>query len=95
VPVYEFSCEACGPFETLRPSEEAGEPMRCPTCGSSARRVYSAPGLTRTPAAVAAAHFRNERSVHEPEVVRRSAPEEPSPAPKPRHGHGRPWQIGH
>lgn len=95
VPVYEFSCETCGAFEALRTIEEASEPMLCPTCGSSARRLYSAPGVTRTSATVAQAHARNERSAHEPEVVQRPPPEAPAPAPSPRRGHGRPWQLGH
>lgn len=95
MPVYEFVCENCGPFEVLRPLEEAGEPSRCPVCGALASRVFSAPLLTRTPASVAAAHARNERSAHEPEIVKRPRSETPPAPARPPRGHGRPWQIGH
>ena len=71
MPIYEFLCEDCGPFEERRPFEEAGNPAVCPGCESAARRVYSMPNLKAMPAALSNAMNRAEKSAHEPEIVRR------------------------
>ncbi len=71
MPIYEFLCEDCGPFEERRPFEEVGNPTVCPECGTAARRVYSMPNLKTMPAALSNAMNRAEKSAHEPEVVRR------------------------
>ena len=94
MPVYDFFCRDCGPFEQHRSFAEAGEPMACPSCGRETRRVYSVPNIRRMPAALSGAMDRAEKSAHEPEVVRR-------PAGGRRdwqghhHSHGRPWTLGH
>jgi hypothetical protein len=61
------------------------------------KRLYSAPGLFKTPPALAKALARSEKSAYEPEVVRREPPkreEEPRPVTY-RQTRGRPWQVGH
>jgi putative FmdB family regulatory protein len=97
MPLYEFCCEHCGPFECWRSFNEGGGPMICPKCQAVARRVYTTPGLVKTPAALARAMYRAEKSAQEPEVVRRERPvsEEEKPAQVVYQSHGRPWQIGH
>jgi putative FmdB family regulatory protein len=97
MPVYEFFCETCGPFESRRSFEEASNPMRCPTCEGLVRRVYSMPGLVKTPPALASARYRAEKSAYEPEVVTRQPPggEASSGPTTVSQGHGRPWQLGH
>lgn len=95
MPVYEFVCETCGTFEEHRPLDEATQPLSCPACGRPATRVYSAPAVRRLSRASAEAHERNERSVHDPKVVKRPRPDPPAGPSKPGHGHGRPWQLGH
>jgi putative FmdB family regulatory protein len=93
VPVYAFTCEACGPFEVWRPVADASGAFACPTCGTLAGRRFTPPGVTRTPAALGVARDREDRSAHEPELVRgpsgRSLPWEH------RHPHGPPWTVGH
>jgi putative FmdB family regulatory protein len=97
MPRYEFLCEHCGSFEYWRPFEEASASMICPQCQAVVRRVYTAPGLVKTPPALANAMYRAEKSAHEPEVVTREYPmpkeEKPSQIVYP--SHGRPWQVGH
>ena len=44
MPLYEYRCPQCGPFDLRRAVEEASAPLWCPTCDAPARRVYSAPG---------------------------------------------------
>lgn len=98
MPLYAFECESCGPFEEFRPVEDAAEPLACPTCARPAPRVLTSPSLLR-PVAIRSAEARNEKSAHEPDVVRRdrtpSADGPPPAPPKPHQSHGRPWQIGH
>ena len=95
MPVYEFVCEDCGPFEQQRSFAEAGEPMACPSCGREARRVYSIPNTRRMPTALSCATDRAEKSGHEPEVVQRPAAGGASSGKKHQHSHGRPWALGH
>ena len=43
MPIYEFSCAACGRvFERKRPVEKAGQGARCPDCGKNAQRIFGA-----------------------------------------------------
>ncbi len=95
MPVYDFVCDDCGPFEQRRSLAEAGDPMACPKCGEEARRVYSMPHTKRMPTGLSKAMDRAEKSAHEPEVVRR-----PAGGGSKGHGHGhahrgRPWALGH
>ena len=92
MPVYAFTCDACGPFEAWRPVADASGNVACPTCGALARRRFTPPGVTRTPAPLRVARDREDRSAYEPEVVRgpsgRSLPWGHRPA------HGPPWTVG-
>ena len=83
MPVYEFLCRECGPFEQRRSFAEAGDPMRCPSCGEATRRVYSIPATKNVPAAFSKAMHRAEKSADQPEVVRR-----PSGGTRYHPGHG-------
>lgn len=97
MPYYEFCCENCGPFESWRPFDEASVPMICPKCQLITRRVYTAPGLVKTPQALAQRMYRAEKSAFEPEVIKQEYPAsgEEKPSPHIYQSHGRPWQIGH
>ncbi|KNH05108.1 hypothetical protein BRCH_02035 [Candidatus Burkholderia brachyanthoides] len=50
MPVYNYECEDCGTFETVRRmSGERNEPAACPTCGTVAQRVtVGAPSFGRS-----------------------------------------------
>jgi putative FmdB family regulatory protein len=95
VPIYDFACEDCGPFEQRRSFTESGAPAACPCCGREARRVYSMPNTRRMPTALSGAMDRAEKSGHEPEVVQRPAAGGASSGKKHQHSHGRPWALGH
>jgi putative FmdB family regulatory protein len=79
MPVYDFVCAGCGPFEQWRPASEPA--AHCPACSAPARRVFAAPGLRRMAAPLRGALNREEKSAHAPEVVSRPA--------------GRPLHLGH
>ena len=103
MPLYDHLCDQCGPFRVWRPMAQAMRPSRCPACGALGERAITAPHL-RCGAAVnryrAEAH--NEKSAHEPMVVRRFK----AGHGHAEHGHGhsqhrlpkrrkRPWMVGH
>ena len=83
MPIYDFVCEGCGPFEQRRPFEESGTAACCPACGAEARRVYSMPNLKTMPTSLSNAMHRAEKSAHEPKVARR-----PEGGTRYRSGHG-------
>jgi putative FmdB family regulatory protein len=70
MPVYVFTCPACGRFEESRPMARAGDRASCPTCRGQARRVFTPPNLPLLAAGVRRALSAEETSAHEPRVVR-------------------------
>ncbi|TDC34372.1 zinc ribbon domain-containing protein [Micromonospora sp. 15K316] len=89
---YEYRCPRDGDFEVRLPLGEAGATLSCPACQGRAARVWSAPGLARTPRALGAALDGAARSAETPEVVSRipggrpavAAPAHPARARLPR-----------
>ncbi|MGW3007706.1 FmdB family zinc ribbon protein [Streptomyces sp. NPDC001219] len=82
---YEYLCSHCGPFDVKLAIGTAPGTHDCPDCAGPARRVYSAPGLTVTPHAVAALHDREEQAREAPAVVSgvppgKRVPRRPHPA---------------
>jgi putative FmdB family regulatory protein len=69
MPVYDFVCEGCGPFEQWRPVRDPA--ADCPSCSGPARRRFTPPGVRRMGAPLRAARDREERSASAPEVVSR------------------------
>jgi putative FmdB family regulatory protein len=97
MPLYDYICERCGSFREWRSLAESGDAVPCPGCAAPAPRAISAPYLSRLDRGTRIARERNERSAHEPMVVRREALEAGRHGRR-RHGHGaarRPWMIGH
>jgi len=97
MPRYDYRCPSCGIFERLCASQAVSDPVVCPTCATEAKRVYSPPGLVKTPAVLAKKLDHAYKSASSPEVVKRapvSQEDRSTPAPV-IHGHGRPWQLGH
>jgi putative FmdB family regulatory protein len=44
VPVYEFRCADCGPFDLRRDMQDAADTALCPSCRQLAGRVYTVSG---------------------------------------------------
>lgn len=99
MPLYEFSCSRCGPFEERRSFEDAAAPASCPACATTAARVFGAPWSRRMPALRASVHERNEKSRHEPARMTRAERDRAFGGQPSHHGHrhgpSRPWQVGH
>jgi putative FmdB family regulatory protein len=67
---YEYRCAQDGLFDVIRPLGTAPESAICPVCGSTSRRVLSAPTVRRSSqSAWFAAVEHAEKSRYEPEVV--------------------------
>jgi putative FmdB family regulatory protein len=92
VPLYAFSCKACGPFEARRPASGVAEPVACPACGEPGRRVFTPPCVPLVAKPMRKARHLEEKSGHEPNVVG-----EPSGRRLPRQEHAPmpPWIVGH
>jgi putative FmdB family regulatory protein len=111
MPLYDYRCRICGPFHEWRSMVEWEANVPCPTCSLPAPRRAAAPMLAVLSSNNRVAHEHNERSAHEPKVVRR----QDLPPDHRHHGHqhgvsplirqqlgdahasmsGRPWMVGH
>ena len=67
MPIYDYSCDACGPFTAFRPMADYDKPATCAGCGVLAPRVLlTAPSLATMEAGARHGMAVNERSRHEP-----------------------------
>jgi putative FmdB family regulatory protein len=71
MPIYDYECASCGPFRRMMKMSEAGAACACPACGEPGRKQVTAPYLADMKPQTRMAHARNEKSAHEPKVVRR------------------------
>lgn len=110
MPLYDYECKDCGPFRDWRSMSEWEIDVPCPDCSLPAPRRAAAPMLGVLSANNRIAHERNERSAHEPKVVRRqdlpgghrhSHQQNVGPLIKQQFGNvvqshrDRPWMVGH
>lgn len=110
MPLYDYECRDCGPFREWRPMSEWDTDVPCPDCSLPAPRQAAAPMLGLLSTNNRIAHDRNERSAHEPRVVRREDlprnhhhghQHNVNPLIKQQFGNvsqsppGRPWMVGH
>lgn len=67
MPVYEYWCDDCGPFEAMGRISTFDAPCDCPECGTSAARVLmTAPRLAQMDGGRRHAFETNERSADSP-----------------------------
>lgn len=71
MPLYDYQCGHCGPFKEFRPLSKWNQDVKCPHCGSVAKRTIATPRLQSMSRNTRIAHERNERSAEEPRVMRR------------------------
>lgn len=70
MPVYEYLCDACGPFTAIRPMAEYEAPQPCPDCRRKAPRVLlTAPNFSSLSSTARLAHATNERSSSAPSTL--------------------------
>jgi putative FmdB family regulatory protein len=71
MPLYPYSCNDCGDFEAWRSMAACDQSAACPRCGKPSRRAVAAPNILGMNEHTRIAHMRNEKSAHEPRVVRK------------------------
>ena len=71
MPLYDYRCDSCGDFRDWHAMARSREPAGCPICGRPARRQVATPFIALMPSHTRIAHQRNEKSAHEPKVMRR------------------------
>ncbi len=69
MPIYEYRCPRCDVYEIIRALGAAPDAEDCPTCGQPARRLISAPHLSRTNTPSSRLIDAAERSATEPDVI--------------------------
>ncbi|PWG61622.1 FmdB family zinc ribbon protein [Spiribacter halobius] len=69
MPLYDYRCPHCGPFQAWATMAESADPADCPACGVPAPRRPMAPFLNTMNGIRRKAQERNERSAHEPRVM--------------------------
>ncbi len=70
MPVYDYLCDACGPFTDMRPMAECDDPQTCPSCAMMApRAILTAPNFFCMPSERRMAFATNERSANAPQTV--------------------------
>ncbi|NEZ59015.1 FmdB family zinc ribbon protein [Adonisia turfae] len=88
MPLYDYKCADCGPFDVWRKMAEVKIPLPCPGCGVIATRVFTAPNISLNTGSLS----RVSHSAEPRFVKRQDVP--PSPTNQSSKG-GRPWMIGH
>ncbi|MEU5841956.1 zinc ribbon domain-containing protein [Rhodococcus sp. NPDC047139] len=74
MPLYEFRCAECGPFDLSVPMSEVSASTRCPQCGGHARRLLTPPRLGRGGSTAMRLHDATARTASEPDVVSGALP---------------------
>ncbi|WP_290367639.1 FmdB family zinc ribbon protein [Rhodococcus spelaei] len=69
IPLYQFRCAACGPFDRTFPMATVPDAAGCPTCASAARRQITGPRLAHGATAAMCLLDATKRSASEPAVV--------------------------
>jgi putative FmdB family regulatory protein len=100
MPLYNYKCDACGPFRDWQPMARSDQATACPSCNAPSQRLLAAPFLPCVSASGRIAHERNERSAEAPRVVKRAeldAHGGPAYHRPHRHGHDlfRSSMLGH
>ncbi len=103
MPIYEYLCDTCGPFNDFATMANFDAASRCPHCEEAApRALLSVPHFSALSGARRNAFAINEKSSHAPETSQRSGKhpagcgccKKSTGAAKGFSG-GRPWMISH
>lgn len=106
MPIYQYTCVACGPFEETASISQFDMPCDCPTCGTpSPRNLLSAPQLSAVSPLARKAHAVNERASDAPRRAKEHGLTPSGPKIRSKavtHANGskslrnqRPWMLSH
>nr|WP_137725592.1 zinc ribbon domain-containing protein [Prescottella subtropica] len=74
MPLYQFRCAQCGPFDAAHPMTSVPDAADCPDCGEVSRRQITVPRLGRGSSTAMHLLDATARSAHEPAVVTGARP---------------------
>jgi putative FmdB family regulatory protein len=67
MPLYEYECANCGPFESMERMSDCAKPQECPVCDTlSSRVMLTAPSVSFVTQNIRIGHAKNERSADSP-----------------------------
>ena len=72
MPIYNYECGRCGPFEAWAPVMDASSPSPCPECGKTGLRQLAVPHLALMSPVLRKAMGRSEKSSTQPQVVNKA-----------------------
>lgn len=91
MPLYEYRCNPCGEFESLRSMAEYNAPINCPECDRPATKIFSAPNINLNSGSLSAI-ARSQSS--EPRLIKQEQREPSKPRYQASTGN-RPWMVSH
>ncbi|MBE9062557.1 FmdB family zinc ribbon protein [cf. Phormidesmis sp. LEGE 11477] len=89
MPLYDYSCNGCGPFEVWHKMAETAVPRNCPDCDAIASRIFTAPNIS-----LGSSSLLKKVGSPEPRLVKRQS-EPAKPRNQATRPGSRPWMIGH
>lgn len=89
MPLYDYNCDRCGPFEVWHAMAETGTPKACPDCDDSASRIFTAPNIS-----LGSGSLMKRVGSKEPRIVKRQG-EPAKPKNQSAKPGSRPWMLGH
>ena len=89
MPLYDYNCDRCGPFEVWHKMADTAVPRNCPECTVVASRIFTAPNIS-----LGSGSLLNKVGSSEPRLVKRQS-EPAKPVNQSAKTGGRPWMLGH
>lgn len=89
MPLYDYQCDSCGPFEVWHKMSETSDPRACPTCEVTASRIFTSPNIS-----LGSGSLMKSIGSKEPRLVKRQREPEKPKNQSARSG-TRPWMLGH
>lgn len=89
MPLYDYQCDGCGPFEMWHSMAETQTPKACPDCKLGATRIFTAPNISLGSSSLLA-----KVGSSDPRIVKRAG-EPAKPKNQSAKQGSRPWMLGH
>ena len=89
MPLYDYRCDRCGPFEVWHKMAETSTPRVCPDCDAIASRIFTAPNIS-----LGSSSLLQKVGSSDPRIVKRQG-EPAKPQNQSAKQGSRPWMLGH
>ncbi|MEL6492402.1 MAG: zinc ribbon domain-containing protein [Cyanobacteria bacterium J06634_6] len=89
MPLYDYDCKRCGPFEIWHRMSETSTPRACPECDDVSTRIFTAPNIS-----LGSGSLMKKVGLPDPRIVKRQS-EPAKPVNQSAKPGSRPWMLGH